>query len=74
VSDTSDSIGKAVLAARAAHPASIVVNGWRLTYMGQADVPSITCPRCGMTSYNPHDIEDGFCGNCHAWTNGVVRP
>lgn len=29
---------------------------------------SITCPVCGMTSYNPNDIREGFCGNCHAWT------
>lgn len=29
---------------------------------------SITCPVCGMTSYNPHDVEKGWCGNCHAWT------
>lgn len=29
---------------------------------------SITCPECHMTSYNPHDIAEGYCGNCHAWT------
>lgn len=32
------------------------------------DQPSFTCPVCGMTSYNPNDIREGFCGNCHAWT------
>jgi hypothetical protein len=32
--------------------------------------PNITCPVCGMTSYNPNDIEQGFCGNCHDWTGG----
>lgn len=32
------------------------------------DTPSITCPVCGMTSYNETDIEQGFCGNCHDWT------
>jgi len=26
-----------------------------------------------MTSYNPNDIEWGYCGNCHAYT-GVVNP
>ena len=31
--------------------------------------PSITCPRCGMTSYHPKDIENGFCGNCHDFTS-----
>lgn len=30
--------------------------------------PSFTCPRCGMTSYNPTDISEGYCGNCHDWT------
>jgi hypothetical protein len=30
--------------------------------------PSITCPVCGMTSYNPNDVREGYCGNCHAWT------
>lgn len=32
------------------------------------DQPSITCPVCHMTSYNPNDIREGYCGNCHAWT------
>lgn len=36
--------------------------GWR------DDIPSITCPVCGMTSYNENDIEEGFCGSCCAWT------
>jgi hypothetical protein len=31
---------------------------------------SITCPICGMTSYNPNDIREGYCGNCHDWTRG----
>lgn len=26
---------------------------------------SITCPRCGTTSYNPTDVIEGYCGNCH---------
>ena len=30
--------------------------------------PSITCPVCGMTSYNPNDIREGYCGHCHDWT------
>jgi protein-arginine kinase activator protein McsA len=25
----------------------------------------ITCPQCGMTSYNPNDIRYRYCGNCH---------
>lgn len=29
---------------------------------------SYTCPRCGMTSHNPNDEREGYCGNCHDWT------
>ena len=31
----------------------------------------ITCPRCGRTSYHPDDVREGYCGNCHDWTEGV---
>lgn len=31
-------------------------------------LPHITCPRCGRTSYNPNDVREGYCGNCHDWT------
>jgi hypothetical protein len=34
---------------------------------------SITCPECGLTSYNPTDIAEGFCGACHDWT-GPRKP
>lgn len=30
--------------------------------------PSFTCPKCEMTSYNPNDIAQGYCGNCHEFT------
>ena len=30
--------------------------------------PSITCPLCGRTSWHPHDIEQRYCGACHAFT------
>jgi uncharacterized C2H2 Zn-finger protein len=30
--------------------------------------PTFTCPRCGMTSAHPKDVEQGYCGNCHDWT------
>lgn len=26
--------------------------------------PSITCPKCGLTSYHPSDIEHRFCRVC----------
>jgi ribosomal protein L37E len=29
--------------------------------------PSITCPRCGKVSYNPTDVEQRYCGACHAF-------
>jgi hypothetical protein len=34
----------------------------------RAIVVSITCPMCGMTSHNPDDVKNGYCGNCHAYT------
>jgi ribosomal protein L37E len=37
------------------------------------DQPSFTCPRCGRTSYNPADVKEGYCGNCHDWTRGTER-
>jgi hypothetical protein len=39
----------------------------------EPDLPSFTCPQCHVTSYNPNDVEWGFCGNCHAYT-GYVDP
>ena len=33
---------------------------------------SITCPKCHRTSYNPHDIAQGYCGFCHTWTSGPI--
>jgi hypothetical protein len=29
---------------------------------------SFTCPRCDMTSHNPTDLMEGYCGNCHDYT------
>jgi len=26
---------------------------------------SIKCPQCGVTSYNPNDVKNRYCGNCH---------
>ena len=31
---------------------------------------SITCPSCGKTSYNPGDIQNRYCGNCHEFHDG----
>lgn len=30
--------------------------------------PSIVCPECAMESFNPKDVEERYCGNCHWWT------
>ena len=30
--------------------------------------PNFTCPRCHRTTYNPTDVEQGYCGGCHDWT------
>ena len=27
----------------------------------------ITCLTCGLTSQNPHDVEQRYCGSCHRW-------
>lgn len=29
---------------------------------------SITCPKCGLTSHNPRDVTEGYCGKCADWT------
>lgn len=29
--------------------------------------PSTVCPACGLRSYNPKDIAEAYCGNCHNW-------
>lgn len=39
---------------------------------GRTDYPCYTCPRCHMTSYNPNDIAEGYCGNCHDWTSAPI--
>lgn len=29
---------------------------------------TFTCPHCGMISHHPKDAENGYCGDCHAFT------
>lgn len=31
-------------------------------------LPSVACPECGRTSFNPNDVREGYCGSCHSWT------
>jgi hypothetical protein len=33
----------------------------------------ITCPKCGVTSYNPNDVKYRYCGNCHAFHDEPAR-
>jgi hypothetical protein len=30
-----------------------------------SDEPYIKCKTCSLTSYNPNDIKEKFCGRCH---------
>ncbi len=26
------------------------------------------CPYCNMVSHNPNDVKEGYCGNCHRYS------
>lgn len=39
---------------------------------GQPMPGGITCQNCLMTSWNQHDVEHGYCGNCHDYTSRCV--
>ncbi len=34
----------------------------------ESDAPHFQCPRCGIVSWNPRDLQEGYCGRCHDWT------
>ncbi len=34
---------------------------------------TFTCPKCGKTSYNPHDEVYGYCGSCKEFITGPIR-
>lgn len=36
--------------------------------------PYIVCPKCGMVSHNPNDVENRYCGNCHAFHDDLLNP
>lgn len=36
-------------------------------------VHSIKCPQCGMTSFNPNDICEKYCGNCNQYHDTMRR-
>ena len=33
---------------------------------------SITCHKCGLTSYNPNDVRGRYCGKCHHYHDFVT--
>lgn len=35
-----------------------------MSYAISADGRAITCARCGLTSYNPNDVAQRYCGHC----------
>ena len=37
------------------------------------DGKSITCLRCGMTSHNPNDVWERYCGRCHRYHTDPSR-
>ena len=34
---------------------------------------AITCAVCGLTSHNPEDVKQGYCGYCHRYHEGFGR-
>lgn len=36
-------------------------------------LPHVTCPHCHFTSYHPKDIEEGYCGHCHAFHSDLSQ-
>lgn len=41
-----------------------ISHGKTYVISGSQGTPSITCLKCGMTSHNPGDIREKFCGRC----------
>jgi hypothetical protein len=66
--DGAETVNAEIAHMERAHPD--VINE-RLAAIGEPPI-SITCPECGMTSYNKNDIQFGYCGNCHAYTGAPI--
>jgi hypothetical protein len=45
----------------------------QLADLVRRDALSIQCPKCERVSFSPSDVAEGYCGSCHAWTNGLRR-
>jgi ribosomal protein L37E len=65
-------------AARGTGPSLLPLPDWLLSsYTEQPSLASvlmsdsITCPQCGMTSYNPNDVLSGWCAKCGGVTQEV---
>jgi hypothetical protein len=39
--------------------------------LNKATMTSITCKLCGMTSYNPNDVINRYCGHCHQFLQAL---
>ena len=42
-------------------------DAFQSTYVLAHDGSSITCLGCGMTSHNPTDVAERYCGHCHVF-------
>jgi hypothetical protein len=43
-----------------------------MTDVTTVDLAEFTCPECGRTSQNPHDVRARYCAWCHWWTGDPV--
>lgn len=55
--------------ARRAHVAQHAARGGDAWRPPDPRYPSITCPRCGATSYHPEDKRQGYCAICTDFTS-----
>jgi len=44
------------------------------TFELSEDGQSITCLRCKMTSHNPNDVKNHYCGRCHVSHDDIWPP
>lgn len=49
------------------------MKAWRSQRNLEREQPSITCPECHMKSYNPNDIDQRYCGNCHKFHSEMEK-
>ena len=45
-----------------------------VTYRISDDGKSITCLRCGFTSWHPEDVRQLYCGYCHKFHERAISP